>query len=261
MSCKTITPTVLLVLLAAVPASASLLAYQEAGGVVVGEGELFTSRVASANDAWTIRPTENGGTGIADGGPIISNARGGEYIQTLPDDFSPGGANVPPEAHYQMLINTTGTYRLFLRWDGNNTNGTTRGQSDSMFADIIELKDGGGGPIADWYELTESVNGNFASPAWDGGGGFELNAAGAPNNPMTWSIGTPGLYTLRFTQREDGGAVDAWVLQLSNLAAPSGTGPPVSELISLVIPEPSTLLVWSLLAGLGVVTGLRRRRR
>jgi len=248
----------LLVPLAGVQASASFYAYDEAGGMVVGEGELFTSRITAGNGtAWTIKPTENSGTAIIDGGPIVSNARGGEYAQTLPDNQSPGGSNVPPEIRYRMMIDTVGTYRLYVRWDGNNSNRTTRGQSDSMFADVVELKDGTGGTIADWYELTESVNGNFASPAWDVGGGFETNAAGAPNNPMTWSISTPGLYTLRFTQREDGAAVDAWVFQRSNLPGPSGNGPAVSNLI---IPEPSALLIWSLLAGLGVVTGLRRRK-
>jgi len=31
--------------------------------------------------------------------------------------------------------------------------------------------------------------------------------------------------------------------------------------VSLVIPEPSTLLIWSLLAALGIVAGWRRRKR
>ena len=45
---------------------------------------------------------------------------------------------------------------------------------------------------------------------------------------MTWVINDPGIYTLRFSQREDGSAVDAFVFQLSNLPPPTGTGPPQS---------------------------------
>ncbi|MEZ5305176.1 MAG: hypothetical protein R3F11_31710 [Verrucomicrobiales bacterium] len=40
---------------------------------------------------------------------------------------------------------------------------------------------------------------------------------------MTWTL-TPGIYNLRFSQREDGAAIDAWVLQLNSLPAPTGLG-------------------------------------
>ena len=195
--------------------------YLESGGQIVGEGELYSARTAAAGGTtWLVVPDEDAGAG-----PAINNARGGKYVQLLPDDQSPGGPRVNPKGQYQMQISTPGTYRLWLRWDGNNTNGTTRGQSDSIFVNIVELSDGAGGAIADWYELTEGVNGDFGNPAWDGGGGFEQNAAGAANDPMTWDIPSPGLYTLEINQREDGAAVDAFVLQLDSLTAPSGNGP------------------------------------
>lgn len=231
--------------------------YDEAGGVVVGEGEIYSSRVgypappSSPTDNWLVVPDEDPGAG-----PFIANARGGKYVQSLPDGSGGGGGpNLPPEIRYDMLIHTPGTYRLYVRWDGNSTSSGTAGASDSLFADVMQFKDGSGGSIADWYELTESVNGNFASPAWDGGGGFETNVAGSPNDPMTWDILNAGIYTLRFTQREDGSAVDAWVLQLESLAAPTGNGPAMSQLV----PEPSTLAICSL--GLACLAFFRRRRR
>lgn len=200
------------------------IVYLERNGVVVGEAEAFSARAAAANGTnWLVVPDEDAGAG-----PFVSNARDRKYVQSLPDNQSPGGPMNDPSVRYEMHINTPGTYRLYMRWDGNNTNSTTRGQSDSIFADVVELKDGAGGTVADWYELSEPVNGNFASPAWDGGGGFEQNQAGASGNPMTWDIATPGTYTLRFAQREDGSAVDAFVLQRSNLPGPAGYGPPPS---------------------------------
>ena len=241
-------------LLAAPIAQAALLPsgyyYQETGGQVVGEGEIFTARVNTPYpDSWLIVPDEDPGAGT------LLGARGdGLYVQSLPDQAGGGGGpNVPPEIHYGMNIVTTGLYQLYLR-KANNTNVGNGGNSDSMFVDVIEMKDGSGGSIADWYEM---VN-NSATFVWDGGGQAEANSAGAADNPMTWNITTPGIYTLRFTQREDGSAVDAWAFQLSSQAAPTGTsfGPAMSQLI----PEPATLLIWSLLAGLGIGLGWRRRK-
>ena len=234
------------------------LYYVESGGLVVGEGEIFSTRTPriSPPKTWVIKPTENSGTAIVDGGPIVSNARGGAYVQTLPDDLTPGGPNVPPEIAYQVLITTPDTYRLFVRWDGNNTNSTTRGQSDSMFADIVELKDGTGGSIADWYELTGGADGDFATRPWHSDGGFEANAAGVSGAALTWNIASPGDYTLRFTQREDGSAVDAWVFQLASLPAPTDFGPPRSAFI----PEPVTVSLMAL-GAMGLAGYARKRRR
>ncbi|HUT32729.1 MAG TPA: PEP-CTERM sorting domain-containing protein [Planctomycetota bacterium] len=201
----------------------------EQAGRVVMEAENFTARTTNPGEtAWVIKPTENSGTTTVNGGPIVSNYRGTGYIQSLPDQDSAGGGGYlnDPTATYQMQISTPGTYRAYLRWDGNNN---AQGESDSIYIDIVDFKDGAGGSIADWYELTESVNGNFASPTWDGGGGFEENLPGASGNAMTWNISIPGIYTFRITQREDGSAVDAIILQLSN-TTPGNPGPAESNL-------------------------------
>jgi len=228
--------------------------YQEAGGMVVGEGEIFSARTTgtgSNTNSWKIAPDEVTG---GDNTLSITNARGGQYVQVLPDTGAPGSPTNPPSIQYQMSLVTTGIYQLYVRWEGNGITGTNSfGSSDSLFADIVELKDGTGGLIADWYELNQSLDGNFATNPWDAGGGFEQNVASPANSAMTWAVTSPGIYTLRFSQREDGAAVDAWVFQLSSLPAPTGDGPAMSVLI----PEPSSGLL--VLGGLGALLFWRRR--
>ena len=227
--------------------------YLETGGVVVGEGELFSGRVPFAgpeNDNWLIVPVEDPGAG-----PFL-NARGGMFVQSLPDQIGGGsGANGPPEVHYGMRITAPGQYRLYVRWDGNRLVGNG-GNADSMFMDIVELKDGVGGAIADWYELTGGADGDFATRPWHSDGGFEANAAGVSGAALTWNIASPGDYTLRFTQREDGSAVDAWVFQLASLPAPTDFGPPRSAFI----PEPVTVSLMAL-GAMGLAGYARKRRR
>ncbi|MEZ5305175.1 MAG: hypothetical protein R3F11_31705 [Verrucomicrobiales bacterium] len=117
-------------LAASATSSPAALIFWENGGMAVGEAETFTSRTGTAGDNWTIKPGENSGTSITDGGPIVTNFRGSGYIQTLPDDLSAGSApTIPPEVTYQIGINNPGTYQLYVRWDGNNTNGTLQGKA------------------------------------------------------------------------------------------------------------------------------------
>jgi len=188
----------------------------DAQGRLVGEAQLYATRQDDGSgNGWRVVPDESAGAG-----PHIP-ARYGSYIQSLPDNSIPGTPAGPPEIRYNIQIPAAGTYQLSVAWDGNSTNVGTIGGSDSMFADIVELKDGVGGTIADWYELTNSVTGQFK---WDAGGGFEQNTAGASNDPIVWTFPSAGTYTLRFSQREDGSAVDAWVLQPVALGA-SGTAP------------------------------------
>lgn len=233
-------------------ASAATMAYIESGGVVVGEGEQFSARTSvGGNAAWVIVPGE-----AAAVGDTFENARGGAFVQTQPDGAGGLGPTNPPSIEYKMVISTPGTYQLYMRWDGFD------GASDSMFADVVELKDGAGGTIPDWYEFQKVGDDNFATTPWDAGAGFEENEATPANDPAVFDIVSAGLYTLRFSQREDGSALDAFVFQLSNLAAPTGNGPAVSDFVELApVPEPASLAIWSLLGVVAAGLLIARRRK
>ncbi len=211
--------------------------YQERNGMVVGEAEIYSSRTnTAAGDGWYIVPDENAGAGTN------LHARGGAYVQSLPDNGTAGGPTNPPSISYKMQIFTPGTYRLYLRLGGNTTVGGG-GNSDSIYADIEELKDGFGvfgsatNKIADWYELAAGVDGDFATTPWYSTAKPEVNESSATGYNADWTIKREGVYTLRISEREDGAALDAWVFQLSSLPAPTLDGPAVSSL------TPSRLLV------------------
>lgn len=235
--------------------------FLESGGVVVGEAENFHDRAVGIDDTgWYLGPFTDPQSELLpeDGANPISNPRNNQYMQVAPDSGGVGGGPFnAPAIEYRMTITTTGVYRLYVRWEANGTNATVQGNSDSLFVNIKELGDGGG-PVADWYQIasdaTQTVDGNFATNPWDGLGGFEQDLATPGNVPMTWNIDTPGIYTLQFNEREDGAAIDAWVFQRDNLAAPTGTGPAQS----LIVPEPASLLSLPLL---GAAVLLRRRTR
>jgi eukaryotic-like serine/threonine-protein kinase len=127
-----------------------------------------------------------------------------------------------PLVSYKLRIQTPGQYRLFLRWDGHDP------ESDSLYAQIAELKDGPGGAVADFYYFAPTVpDADFATFPWQGDA--SPDDVSAPSVPTVWNITKPGDYTLMFNRREDGSAVDAFVLQLSSLPPPQGDGPPESE--------------------------------
>ena len=123
--------------------------YQESGGIVAVEAEHFDNRVADPADAthtWRVIPDEDAGTGSG----ADLHPRGGKYIQSLPD----GGQNkntdasvvgTEPYVDYKVFIKTPGTYRLYLRFSGWD------GASDSIYAQILEMKQSNGGPGPDWY--------------------------------------------------------------------------------------------------------------
>ncbi len=197
------------------------IVYTSTNGQFVMEGEWYGSRAdTSYPDSWLVVPDEDAGAGT------LNLARGGKFVQSLPDQVGTGGGPmVAPSIQYSVAITDPGTYQLYLRW-GNNTNVGGGGNSDSMFVDLVEIKDGTGTGQADWYEMTHNSN----TFRWDGGGQAEINSAGAADNPMTWNIATPGVYNIRVSQREDGSAVDALVFQKASLPAPTGLGPVTSLL-------------------------------
>ena len=224
----------------AAPAAADPI-YLEAGGQVVMEAELFTTRGPAADlpdgtaggdaEQWLIITSES-----ASSDPFVG-ARD-EFLQVLDAGGIAGEGNfTDPEGNgpfvdYVMSIMTTGVYEFFPRWDSPG------GQHDSFYLMVFD-------PIGVQIGVTATISGHqdldFTTDPWDAVG-------------LTYSIPTAGDYTLRLAPREDGVAVDALIFQLDSLAAPSGLGPPRSA----IIPEPGTALL--VLTGLAAMAVSRRSR-
>lgn len=195
--------------------------YDAVSRVVVGEGEFFTARLNNGSDNFEIISVE---TAPFPGAAPFSNSRGLGYVQVLPDGGTGSLAppNGPPAVDYRIRITQADTYRLFLRTVGFD------GGSDSIYATIVERQDGPGA-VPDYYRILTGGNSNFATVPWETTGAVETTALSGAEVPMTWAL-TPGEYTLRIVNREDGVAVDAFVLQASSLAAPTGVGPAANGL-------------------------------
>jgi hypothetical protein len=213
----------------AMPAKAATI-FKETGGRVVIEAEHFDTRVNHPTEAgrWLIIPDE-----IAPpaGTPTFTNARGGQYVSSQPDSAGAGinhntGAppiDNPPHIEYKVNITTPGDYQLWLRWGGYD------GSSDSMYGSIVELH----GSAPAWYRYSRNIGGDFnAQGGWQGIGGADSVSGGpdATDGPAIFSIATAGTYTIRITQREDGSAVDALILQLDTMADPTDPAPAESDL-------------------------------
>ena len=87
--------------------------YLESGGLVVGEAEVFSRRTSAGSAGWVVKPTENGMVDDANGGPTVLNARGGAYIQGLPNtnvQFPPLSG---PSIEYDLRISTVGNVPTF----------------------------------------------------------------------------------------------------------------------------------------------------
>lgn len=204
--------------------------YQESGGVVVMEANQYTDRSIDplAGWVWKINSEVLTNEGIV----AISGAADGAYMIHAPDYTStggqPSGSSTLPASdtgaiYFRVVITTAGIYRLFHRSAAD----LPSGNSDSLYADIVEIKNGvsGTGP-ADWY-VTPTASGNQTFGSFQGSGARESTASPGTGNQLTWDL-TPGIYTIRFVAREDGAALDKLVLQLATATAPSGNGPAVT---------------------------------
>jgi len=233
--------------------------YLEIGGQVVVEAEHFDSRTVDTTDNhhWHVVPDDNTNpmdplmdTPATYNELIWTNARGGKYVQSYPDQAG-GGQNKNTDVsvvgtdavlNYKVQIATTGQYRLYLRFSGYD------GSSDSMYAQIVELIDGLATGQPDWYRYVGSVaTADFSQirdTAPPGGTAIGWNGTGAPEGDTAnqigggggevlavWTISTPGTYTIRISQREDGSALDAFVLQLASLPEPDDPGPDESPIV------------------------------
>ncbi|PYM16686.1 MAG: hypothetical protein DME18_00855, partial [Verrucomicrobia bacterium] len=230
--------------------------YQEVGGQVVMEAVHFDYRNFEFTDKpiphhFHIVPDEDnvvsvahpwGDTGWNPNDPNglnqFANSRSGHYVQIVPDDpndqQNKGNCDTcpnknvgfPPYVEYKVSVTTTGLYQLYLRqvgWDGG---------SDSFFAQILEFAPPGPGP--NFYRYSPNpTTGDFAAlqndpndaatadQGWSGYAALapRVDGDGGETNAY-YNITTPGLYTIRLSQREDGSAVDAIILQLASLAPP-----------------------------------------
>ena len=231
--------------------------YQEIGGQAVIEAEHFDTRTVDTSDNhhWHVVPDDNTNpndplkdTPATYSETLWLNARGGKYVQSYPDSAG-GGQNkntdtsvvgTDPVLNYKVKIDTTGKYRLYLRFAGYD------GSSDSIYAQIVELIDGLANGQPDWYRyvgapaapdfslITDTAGGSAVG--WNGNGAPEGDAAnqiggGGGEIPAYWTIATAGTYTIRISQREDGSAVDALILQLATLPEPTDPGPDESPIV------------------------------
>ncbi|MEC5125835.1 hypothetical protein VSU19_03680 [Verrucomicrobiales bacterium BCK34] len=169
----------------------------------------YTTRHAS----WIEVPNE----GPSNPAGVYSNATDGDYLH-LPNGAGGLAPLTGSAVTYELDITTAGTYRLLPRWVGYD------GGSDSVFFDVVELKDGAGGTIADYYEFAQGGTGNFNSvPFTTVGGAEQSDGSASGHTAAIFDFNTTGTYTVRITPREDGVAVDSFVLQLTSL--PSAFGP------------------------------------
>jgi hypothetical protein len=215
--------------------------YKEQGGVVVVEAEHFDARTTNTDGhRWAIMPDENGKPETAvDAG--YAGARGNKYMQSLPDSGAAYNTvpvvGQPPHLDFKVQISNPGTYRLWTRWGGFD------GASDSMYAQILEVRTPAG-PGPDWYRLSLNNTGTFG--AWYGIGAPSTdpvnNISGGPAGevPAVWAL-SAGTYTVRFTMREDGSALDAFILQLVTMADPASPGPAESLTTTAADTVPPTI--------------------
>lgn len=220
--------------------------FDEANGVVSFEAEHFSTRVDGTDPDgngvphhYHVVPDDDGKT-TADhpyGDSNVTeftNARGTHsYIVNLPDagqnkNTGPDIVGTAPYVEYKININSPGTYRLFTRW----ADGSAAGASDSAYVQIMGINPA-------WYRIsTDPDSIDFGArgggTGWDGLGDAEVVNGNTGANPVVWNLGG-GLYVLRVSQREDGAAFDAFILQKTSLAAPTGEGPAESALTTTYI--------------------------
>jgi hypothetical protein len=221
--------------------------FLEAEGRVVMEAEHFTAKVEGANHPFVLVPDDAmftaGGTNAT-----FMNARGGRFLQVQPDDGNNKGNDVSlvgtaPYLDYAVKITTVGEYQLYLRaigWDGG---------SDSFYAEILSNGQRLPAPNPGWYRYGGILpwtlpldfaqlynNPVVATPVgWTGYAAPEHVDGTDSDVPAVFTIDSPGTYTIRISQREDGSSLDALVLQLSSLDPPTSPGPPESAVEGFMI--------------------------
>jgi len=208
-------------------------------GRFVMEAENYCSRTAgdSAN-WWEVDGNDNKfieGDSAAQIAPTARSGARGNYMEALGKQI---GSIAPiedsyngPLLTYNILVDTPGTYRLYVRWTARDI------YSDSLYAFILR-PDGtlltGAGPDYFMYHQCRS------RWIWNNRGVQNTTKcafAGFPSAAV-WKISEPGKYTICVALRENATALDALVFQTANnLSSPTGLGPPQS----LFAPEEAKL--------------------
>ncbi|MBI4660528.1 MAG: hypothetical protein HY735_16955 [Verrucomicrobia bacterium] len=204
--------------------------YNEVNGRVVVEAEHFDRRVDGPVKKYLIVPDEDPGS------QTFSNMRGDKFIQVLPDagenrnaDASVVGTGATVD--YKVQINTTGEYQLFMRgvgWDGS---------ADSYYVQIVEISSPAWyryspDPATSDFSLLRNNNADGNSViGWNGYARPESNSGDGSEEPALYNISKAGIYTIRISQREDGTAIDAFILQRTSLPLPTDPGPPESPTV------------------------------
>jgi hypothetical protein len=212
-----------------VPAGSSTITVMPAGTAILRfEAENFTSRTTGEDpdnpgvlQDWRIidATVDPGRTGDGEdpgfpNGAKFTNASGDRYVQVVPEAGNAfnnaDGSQIDsgPQIEYEFRVPASGRYNLQIKWDGFD------GGSDSLFASIVELKDGVGGSDADWYRFAHSGDSDFDTIPFQGVAAFEGTSASGGDVDATWDMLAGQTYTLRLTPREDGVAVDAMRLVL-----------------------------------------------
>lgn len=121
-------------------------------------------------------------------------------MQVLPDvgqnRNNEGAKALGPTLDFKVQITTLGEYRLWLG------SGSHDGGSDSLYAEIVELRSDAGGPGPNWYRQAPPIDDAdfLTAPVidrWDGDGTPDAVNAGGGEVPMTWNITKAGVYTVR----------------------------------------------------------------
>ncbi len=201
--------------------------YQEIDGAFVGDAFDFSSNPNS----WILRNEGNNNPQNLIGsrtGTFMQVQENSGGIQT-PSLADPTGA---PALTFQVEVKTAGEYQLFLRAASFDSS------SDSVYVAIDGEGDGLPGAIPDWYYMDVARPGGENRFSWNGNGRLEGTGPGGGQIPVTFDLEV-GIHTLHISAREDGVALDAFVLRntTSTVTAPSGTeeGPKAQQEATLTI--------------------------
>ncbi|MDF1811863.1 MAG: choice-of-anchor Q domain-containing protein, partial [Verrucomicrobiales bacterium] len=204
------------------------IVYQPIDGALVGEAIDTSSRVGNG---WSTIDEANAGQNVNS----LTGSRTGTFLQ-VPDTtggiLNPGGSGLlgSPALEYQVEIQEAGTYTLHLRGAAFDLS------SDSLYASIVNNGDGLAGGTADWYQVGIPASSDFT---WVSTGRPEVTDGSGSATSLDFNLGV-GIHTIYLSAREDGVALDSWMLRKSDstVTAPSGTDAgPAGQLTATVTVE------------------------